>query len=137
MVLNDLEIVVISTKAMRLTEKESLLHLKTKGYDISARTFYYTLGHIASETRKRAFEIAKNFLEDHMETIDELQNIKKMMYEEANKENDSLKKTMILGNITETMIPYISAYREATKDIIEGVVKEVEKENINLSVIRN
>lgn len=128
MVLNDLEIVIVSTKAMRLTEKESLEHLKTKGYDISVRTYYHTLGHISSETRKRAFEIAKSFLEDHLETIDELLNIKKIMYEESIKEKDSLKKTMILAKITETMIPYISAYREATKQIVEEVQKKVARE---------
>ncbi len=126
--LNDLELTVISTKAMRFTEKEAIAYLKSKGHEISIRNYYYTLGHISSETRKRAFEIAKSFLEDHIETIDELLNIKKMMYEEAIKENDHLKKSMILAKITETMIPYISAFREATKQIVEEVQKKIASE---------
>lgn len=137
MVLNDLEIAVISTKAMRFNEKDALAYLKKNGFDISARTYYRTLGHISSETRKRAYEIAKSFLEDHINTIDELENIKKSMYASAESEADPLKKTMILAKITETMIPYITAYREATKKIIEEVRKKIgnKEENFNLSAI--
>jgi len=134
MVLNDLEITVIATKAMRLTEKESLEYLKEKGYVIERSMYYRTLAHISSETRKRAYEHAKSFLEDHINTIDELLNIKKMMYENA--KNDNLKNTLILAKIAETMIPYISAYKEATKEIIIEEVKNKigsEEESINLS----
>ena len=135
MVLNDLELSVVATKSMRFTEKESLVYLKTQGHEISVPTYYRTLGHISSETRKRAFEIAKSFLEDHINTIDELENIKKLMYEKALQEDDCYKATMILAKIVETMIPYISAYKEATKAIIEKVKKEIgnKEENINLS----
>lgn len=137
MVLNDLEIVIVSTKAMRFTTKESIAYLKTQGHDISERTYYRLLGHISSETRKRAYEIAKSFLEDHINTVDELENIKKSMYQSFVLETDHFKKTMILAKITETMIPYISAYREATKKIIEEVRKKIdsEKEHIDLSLI--
>jgi len=135
--LNDIEIAIVSTKAMRFTEDEVMAHLKSQGFDISVPTYYRYLGHISAETRKRAFEHAKNFLEDHIDTIDELQNIKKMMYQEAMLENkDHLKKTLILAKIVETMIPYISAYKEATKQIIIEEVKNKigkEEESINLS----
>jgi len=90
--LNDLEIAIVSTKAMRFTEDEAMAYLKTQGFNISRRTYYYTSGHISAETRKRSFEYAKNFREDHIDTIDELLNIKKIMYQEAIKENDHLKK---------------------------------------------
>ena len=135
--LNDLEIAIVSTKAMRFTEHEAMAYLKTQGHEISVPTYYRHLGHISSETKQRAFEIASSFLEDHIQTCDELYNIKKMMYQECIKEEDHLKKTMILAKITETMIPYISAYREATKQIIEEVKKKIgsKEENINLSVI--
>jgi len=135
MVLNDLELEIVSVKAMRFTEKEALKYLKDKGHEISPRTYYHILGHISAETRKRAFEIAKSFLEDHINTCDELENIKKMMYENYKSEAKPLNKTMILAKIVETMIPYISAYREATKKIIEKVKKEVgnQEKDINLS----
>lgn len=135
--LNELELCVISTKAMRFTEEESLKYLKEKGHEIKRSLYYKILGHISSETRKRAFEIAKSFLEDHINTIDELENIKKLMYEKALKEEDCYKATMILAKIVETMIPYQSAYREATKKIIQEVKKEVgnQEENIDLSTL--
>lgn len=137
MVLNDLELLIVATKSMRFTKDESLEYLKTQKHEISTRTYYRILGHISSETRKRAFEIAKSFLEDHINTIDELENIKKLMYQKALQEDDSYKATMILAKIVETMIPYISAYKEATKAIIEKVKKEIGKKesNINLSTI--
>ena len=128
MVLNDLEIAVVATKSMRFTEKESIAYLRSIGHDISASTYYRTLGHVSSETRTRAYEIAKSFLEDHIQTCDELMYIKKMMYENYELETDALKKTMILAKITETMIPYISAYREATKQIIEEVKNKIDRE---------
>ena len=58
-----------------------------------------------------------------------------MMYENYKDEAKPLNKTMILAKIVETMIPYISAYREATKKIIEKVKKEVgnQEKDINLS----
>lgn len=121
---------------MRFTEKESLAYLKANKHDISASTYYRVLGHISAETRKRAFEYAKNFLEEHIATIDELLNIKKMMYQNAIKEDDNLKRTVILSKIVETMMPFISAYKEATKDIIIEEVKNKigkEEEPINLS----
>ncbi len=135
MVLNDLELCVVSTKSMRFTEVESLVYLKTQGHEISARTYYRTLGHISSETRKRSFEIAKSFLEDHISTIDELEHVKKTMYQKALQEDDNLKSTMILAKIVETMIPYISTYKEATMQIIEEVKKKIgtEEKSIDLS----
>lgn len=135
MVLNDLELEIIAAKSMRFTEKDAMKHLKDKGFNISVRTYYTILGHISAETRKRAFEHAKSFLEDHINIIDELENIKKIMYEKAMKENDNFKSAMIFVKITETMIPYISAYKEATKDIIIEEVKNKigEEEPVNLS----
>jgi len=134
MVLNDLEIAVIATKAMRFTEHEAIEYLATQDHVISVRTYYRTLAHVSIETRKRAFEIAKSFLEEHINTIDELLQIKKMMYQDYVMEDEPFKKTMILAKITETMIPYISTYREATQKIIEEVKKQIGKEEINLNL---
>ena len=136
MVLNDLELCIIATRSMRMTEKESLLYIESQGHKISHATYYRISGHISAEVRKRAYEHAKNFLEDHIDVIDELLNIKKMMYVNADKEEDYFKRTMILAKIVETMIPYISAYKEATKQIIIQEVKNkfgTQKESINLS----
>lgn len=136
MVLNDMELCIVACTAMRFTEKKSLGYLKDKGHEMSAAKYYYTRGHISSETRKRAFEHAKSFLEDHINTIDELLNIKKMMYENAIKEDDYFKSSMILTKIVDTIVPYISAYKEATKKImIEEVKNKIgkEEESFNLS----
>ena len=135
MVLNDQELCVISTKAMRYTTDEALVYLKLQGYKMEKSNYYKILGHISSETRKNAFEIAKSFLEDHINTVHELESIKNQMYQQVVLADKPADKVMILAKITETMIPYISAYREATKEIISKVKKEIgsQKENLNLS----
>lgn len=131
-----MELCVIACTSMNLTEKLSLAYLKGKGFKMSQRKFYYVCGHISAETRKRAYEYAKNFLEDHISVIDELKNIKKMMYEHALKEEDHFKSSIILVKITETIIPYISAYIESTNEIIIEEVKNKigkEEKSFNLS----
>lgn len=135
--LNDREIAIITTKSMLLSESDALEYLRGKGFDIKRSTYYSTLGHISSETRKRAFEYAKVFLEDHIYVIDELLSIKKMMYDNADKCEDELKSTMILAKIVDTIIPYISAYKEATKDIIMEEVKNKigKEESVSLSAL--
>jgi len=103
-----MEMCVVACTAMRFTEIEALAYLKARGYSMCSKKYYYTRGHISAETRKRAFEHARSFLEDHINTIDELLNIKKMMYENYNDEVKPINKTMILAKITETMIKYSS-----------------------------
>lgn len=137
MLLTELELDVISTKAMQFSEKESIEYLKSKKHKISIRKYYRVLSNISDGVRHRAFEIGKNFLEDHMNTIHELQNIKKLMYRSYFKEEDELKKVVILTKITETMIPYISAYKEATKRIIEKVKKEIDSKEENHNISRD
>lgn len=95
--LNDLEKCCIAAKSMRYTEDEALVYLRAQGHDIQKSTYYKILGHISAETRTRAYEIAKSFLEDHINTVDELENIKKEMYRNAVKETDPLKNTIILS----------------------------------------
>lgn len=130
--LNDQEVCILSTRAMRFTFKESQEYLKKKGYDVPETTYYRTLGHISSETRMRAFEIAKGFLEEHVNTVSELENIKGEMYKCANNETDHFKKAMIFSKIMDTSIPWIAAFRESTQQIIEKVKKEIDsKEETN------
>lgn len=132
--LNDLEQCIVGVKAMRYNEKKALEYLRENGHDISRAKYYKTLGHISSETRKRAFEIAKSYLDDHVDVLDKLERIEQELYEIAEKETDQTKKAMILLKTVETMIPFITEYRDITKAVIEKVKKEVGKEEINYDI---
>ncbi len=137
--LSELELIVVSTKAMRFSRSKAMTYLDAHDYKISVRQYNRILKNVSENTRKNAFEIGKNFLEDHMEVIYELENNKRLMYEDYFAEPDRFKRAMIMVKITETMTPYISAYKEATQSIIEKVKKEIvnEEENIDLPINRN
>ena len=81
MVLTDLEIVVLSTKSRRLTVDDSLKYLEGRGFIINKRKYYRILARISSRYKERSFGVAKNFLEAHVDMVEEMINIKKLMYE--------------------------------------------------------
>ena len=112
---------------MRFSVKEALEYLKEKGNQMSKRTYYRILGRISSETSKRLFEISKNMRERHMERIDELETIRKEMWKNYNKCDEPLDRVKILKQIVE-LLPYISAFDEATAGVIEEVIRNFGKD---------
>ena len=123
MVLNRVDVLIISTHSTKMTIKDSVEFIEKKGFQISESTYKRRLKKISKESRDRAYEIAKEFLEYHINTVDELHGIKEQMFELANNETDNLKKATILTKLTEVVIPYLASAREDTKDIIEESVR--------------
>jgi len=142
MALNERELLVIATKIVGYNEKEALEYMEKHEHEMSAATYYRTLGKIEGQTRKRLYEIAKNMRELHMQRIDELEKVRKEMWKQYKLENERedgkpILAVRILKEIKEVQ-PYISAYHEATKEILEGTVKQfANEEGINLSWIRS
>ena len=136
MALNDRELLVVGTKVMRFSEKEALAYMKEHNHEMSGRSYYRILAHVEGETRKRLYEIARTMKERHMERIDELNKIKKELWIQYNEEDVPRFKARILKELKELQ-PYISAYDEATKSILEESVKQFANEkNINLPELR-
>ena len=136
MALNERELLVVATKVMRFSEKESLAYMKGHNHEMSAASYYRILVNIAGEARKRLYEIAKTMKELHLDRIDELHRIKKEMWVQYHKETEPRFKVRILKEIKE-VLPWLSAYEEATKSILEEAVKQfVHEENINLPELR-
>lgn len=133
MPLTDIEVIVLSTKAMGKTLENSLEYLEEKGLAINERKYYRILARISSRYKERAFGVAKNFLEAHTDMVEEMTNIKKLMYEQYEAETDHFKKATILVKITEQNT-YISGYSEDTKQIIEEVAKQFGNEEKTNSV---
>ena len=161
--LNEMQILVLATKNMRFTESEALEYLKSKGYEISKASYYKYLKDISVDTRKRLYDICKNFNEHHLERIDSLRIVEKELWQtyympkkimvqtkEERFDDDGkkvtitkqdvidvpqlpLEKAKILKDITELQ-PYISAYEESTQAILERSAKHFGKEEgIDLS----
>lgn len=133
MTLNDKEKAVMATIIMRLGEQESLNYLKEKGHEMSLSTYYRTKGAIQASTLDRLNQIAKEFPTLHAQQIDEIELIRSEMWKQYKREESPRGKVMILKEIKDIQ-PFISAYNEATKDIVEQWVDKLARESpTNLS----
>jgi hypothetical protein len=130
--LNDTEILVLQTIRMRLKGHESLAYLKANGKEITLQHYYKIKGHLDANKLKRLHEIGQFGFEDqHLERIDTLEHVQELLWKNywkvhLNKPDTALR---ILREIREIQ-PYLSAYYEATRHVIE---KEYEQGSINLS----
>ncbi len=165
MTLNETELLIVATKTMRFSDEEALAYLKGKNKEISRSTYHRILGRVDVETKKRLFDICKNFTAHHLERIDALREVEKELwrnyhmkksiiiqtredgYDENNEKYSKstaeimevpqtpIEKVKILKDITELQ-PYISAYEEATQSIMEKSVQQFGKEeNVDLSFL--
>lgn len=125
--LSDKETVILATKSMRFTVKEALKYLESQNYYMSESKYHRILKKISSRSKEIAYDIARNFLPDHVNMVNEMINIKKMMYQDYDKEPDFFKRVAILAKITEQNT-YISGYSEDTKQIIEEVQRKIGNE---------
>ena len=117
--LSDRQKAVVETMRMRLTERQSLAYLKEVGYDISLRTYYNDKRKVESLKLKRLYHIAQiGFQDQHLETIDQYEMGFKMMWQNVLRERDPFKQNQMIKDIL-LLKPYLSAYYEATKLIID------------------
>ena len=105
---------------MRLNNTEALAYIRGSGFKMSIATLYRLRNNIKQRTRERLHIIAQStFEQQHLERIDELELIKKLMWHNYHLETGSpYRKVMILKEIKDIQ-RYISAYYEATPDYIE------------------
>ena len=130
--LNERETFVVRTKMMGMSINESLEYMKTKDHEISETTYYRTLGTISGETLKYLNQIAQNFKEEFLNEMLELDEIKKLMWEQYIECDDAIKKVSILNSIV-SLKPYKSAYIEASKRMMERYVIEESNHEKNLN----
>ena len=117
--LSDRQKAVIETIRMRLTEKQSLAYLKEMGFDISPKTYYNDKRKVEELKLKRLYHIAKiGFQDQHLERIDVYEMGFKMMWQNVLLEKDPYKRNVMIKDIL-LLQPYLSAYYEATKLIID------------------
>ena len=130
--MNDTEELVLQTIRMRLKGKDAIAYLQAHGITISIQHYYKVKGQIDKDKLGRLHEIGKyGFVDQHLERIDNLELVQELLWKNywkvhLGKPDVALR---ILREIRE-MQPYLSAYYEATKHIIQ---KEDGKGSINLS----
>ena len=101
---------------MRLTERESLEYFKEQGYDISCRQFYRIKKNIRESRFERLSEIARGFVDHHLERMDTLDLVNREMWQKYRK--GDYKALDALSKIAEAQ-PLISNYYDATKLVYE------------------
>jgi hypothetical protein len=117
--LSDRQKAVIEAIRMRLNEKQSLEYLKEVEFDIGPATYYREKRKVESMKLKRLYQIAKiGFQDQHLERIDIYEMGFKMMWQNVLLEKDPYKRNSMIKDIL-LLQPYLSAYYEATKLVID------------------
>jgi hydrogenase maturation factor HypF (carbamoyltransferase family) len=118
-IINDRQQVVIETMRLRLSEKQALVYLKSQGFDIHPATYYRDKAKVEKTKLQRLYQIAAVGFEDqHLETIEELKLAFKMLWANVLRERDPYRQSSMIKDLI-MLKPYLSAYHEATKLIIE------------------
>jgi len=130
--MNDTEELVLQTVRMRLKGNDAIVFLQAHGVTISLQHYYKVKGKLDKDKLKRLHEIGQFGFEDqHLDRIDNLELVQELLWKNywkvhLNRPDSALR---ILREIREIQ-PYLSAYYEATKHIIQ---KKNGQGSINLS----
>ena len=111
---------------MRFSIIQSLQYCKDNGYPISRATYCRIKRKLENDKLSRLHNYAKNFESWHLERMEELERIRQLMWAQFEACKDPSKKTMILKEIKE-MQPYLTAFMDATKGLIEHKVTAKKK----------
>jgi hypothetical protein len=113
---DSLKSLVMRCMVMRLTERESLEYFKEQGYEISSRQFYRIKKNIRESRFERLSEIAKGFIDHHLQRMDTLELVNYEMWRKYRA--GDYKALDALSKIAEAQ-PLISNYYDATKLVVE------------------
>jgi hypothetical protein len=127
-VLSDRQRAIVECIRMRLNEKQSLIYLKEVGFDMGPATYYREKRKVESMKLKLLFHIAEiGFQDQHLERIDVYEMGFKMMWKNVLREKDPYKQNSMIKDIL-LLQPYLSAYYEATKLVIDKQQQQNEKQ---------
>src|SRR6185503_2463361 len=117
---------------MRLTRAQSLAYMSGVGFPMSEGTY----GRIKAWLKKTQLErlhfiAAIGFEQQHLERIDTCELMAQEHWKNYQLEKSPYKKSMILKEIRELQ-PYLSAYYEATKEVIKPTAESSTEETINI-----
>jgi hypothetical protein len=115
----DIRLLIINTISMKYSETEALRYLTDKGYSLTNITYRRIKHHILDDRTNRLNAIANNgYIDAHLDTIDNLNHIKREMWIQYDLETRPYAKVEILTQIA-NLEPYLSEYYALTKKVIE------------------
>ena len=116
---------VMRCMIMRLDEKESLAYVNEQGYDISRAQFYRVKKKIKDSRFERLSQIAKGFVDHHLERMDTLDLVNYEMWRKYRQ--GDYKALDALAKIAETQT-ILSQYYDASKMVMESEIERINKE---------
>lgn len=123
--LSDRQRAVVATMRMRLSRRQALLYVEGEGFPMSESTYGRIKAWLKRSTLERLHQIAQfEFRDQHLERIDNVEIIAKLMWQNYHLEKSPYKKTLILKEITQLQ-PYISSYYDTTRMVLEVSAKPV------------
>ena len=127
---SEVELLVIRTKVMRMTVKDSLEYIRDLGHKISQAKYYIILSHIDLVANQRKFDLmGKGLWQQHLQRIEQLETILDLSWVNYTAEVDPSKKQKILESIA-VLQPMLSKYYEETQYVIEFDSKRVERNDL-------
>ena len=118
---------VLETMRMRLTERQALAYLKEVGFEMSDTTWYREKNKLEKMKLQRLYHIAKiGFQDQHLETIDQYELGFKMLWQNVLREQNPYRQNIMIRDIL-LLKPYLSAYYEATKLMIDKQQSEYQE----------
>src|SRR4029079_2877978 len=110
---------------MRFNERESLDYVKKQGYPLSHAQYYRIKKRIRDSNFDRLNQIAKGFVDHHLERLDTLELINHEMW--ASYRKGDYKALDALSKIAQLQ-PIVSSYFEASKMVMEDEIERTRKE---------
>lgn len=127
---SEIELLVIRTKVMRMTVKDSLEYIRDEGHKISQAQYYRILSHIDLVANQRKFDLmGKGLWQQHLQRIEQLETILDLSWINFKTEVDPSKKQKILESIA-VLQPMLSKYYEETQYTIEFDAKRLERNDL-------
>ena len=116
---------IVDCEYHHMTERESLDYFNEQGYDISCRQFYRIKKNIRESRFERLSEIAKGFVDHHLERMDTLDLVNYEMWRKYRQ--GDYKGLDALSKIAETQT-ILSQYYDASKMVMENEIERIRKE---------
>lgn len=127
---SEVEYLVIRTKVMRMTVKDSLEYLRDEGFKVGRTQYYQILSQIDLISNQRKYDLmGKGLWQQHLQRIEQLETILDLSWVNFKTEVDPSKKQKILESIA-VLQPMLSKYYEETQYTIEFDAKRLERNNL-------
>jgi hypothetical protein len=117
-ILNDTQKAIAETIIMNLDTKHALKYMSKVGHRISRPTYFRQKKKLEGMKLERLTFFSKyGFEEQHIERIDNLETVKKLMWENYEQCEDPYRKVLILEKIA-SIQPYLSEFYQSTIQVM-------------------